>query len=221
MQNVHRVIVIRSNSSNILRREIIFMVVGYLFLSCVFNYTIAQQDSSRDSWQQPERIMDAIGIKAGMTIGEAGAGEGYFTFHLSSRVGEKGKIYANDINKGALDRIEKRCATDSIGNIVTVLGEVANPLFPAGELDMVVMMRAFHHFEEPVEWMKNVIVSLKPGARLVIIALDPEKAKYGWDHFMSKETLLATMEKTDFNLLRIETFLEKDNIYIYSLPNAK
>jgi ubiquinone/menaquinone biosynthesis C-methylase UbiE len=204
-----------------MRREIILMVVCILFLTCIFNCTAAEQDSPRDSWQQPEKIMDAIGIKSGMTIGEAGAGEGYFTFRLSNRVGEKGKIYANDINGDALEKIEKRCAEDSISNIVTILGEVADPLFPAGELDMVVMMRAFHDFEKPIEWMKNVVASLKPKGRLVIIDLDPDKAKYGWDHFMSKEELLATMERTDFDLVQIETFLERDNIYIYSLPHAR
>ena len=34
-----------------------------------------------------------------MIMSEAGAGNGYFTFWLSKRVGETGKIYANDIKK--------------------------------------------------------------------------------------------------------------------------
>jgi ubiquinone/menaquinone biosynthesis C-methylase UbiE len=178
------------------------------------------QNSYRDSWQQPEKIMDAVRIKEGMIIGEAGAGEGYFTFYLSKRVGKSGKVYANDIKKNVLEKVIERCQKDSIENISTILGEVSDPLFPKGELDMVIMMRAFHDFTKPIEWMKNVIPTMKTNAPLVIIDLDPEKADRGWDHFLTKQEILTIMEKTDFELDRIETFLERDNIYIYKLKES-
>jgi ubiquinone/menaquinone biosynthesis C-methylase UbiE len=190
-----------------------------LFLIITTIITVFAQDSDRDLWQQPERIMDVAGIKPGMVIGEAGAGDGYFTFYLSKRVGENGKIYANDIKQDVLKEIEERCKKDSIRNIVTIVGDVADPLFPEGELDMVIMMRAFHDFEKPPEWMKNVIPGLKPGARLIIIDPDPEKSGRGRGHFWTKEKVLSTMQETDFELVRIETFLERDNIYIYKLKN--
>ncbi|MBN1559054.1 methyltransferase domain-containing protein [candidate division KSB1 bacterium] len=172
--------------------------------------------SHRDSWQQPEKIMDAVGIVPGMVIGEAGAGSGYFTFFLSSRVGESGKVYANDILQHRLDSIDAQCQKDSINNIVTVLGEIDDPLFPP-ELDMVIMMLAFHEFTRPVEWMQNVVPSMKPGARLVIIERDPERTNQELDHYMTRAEVLSTMAKTAFKLERVETFLARDNIYIFSL----
>jgi hypothetical protein len=81
-------------------------------------------------------------------------------------------------------------------------------------------MRAFHDFTKPIEWMKNVIPSMKSHASLVIIDLDPEKADRGWDHFLTKQEILTIMEKTDFELDRIETFLERDNIYIFKLKES-
>ena len=51
----------------------------------------------RDFKDNPDYIMEIIGVKPGMIIGEAGAGGGYFTFHLSRKVGKKGFIFANDI----------------------------------------------------------------------------------------------------------------------------
>lgn len=187
----------------------------FLFLAfTLFEYSVFAQ-YSRDAWQQPEKIMDVVEIKPGMVIGEAGAGRGYFTFYLSERVGSTGKVYANDIDKAALRSIERRCERDSITNITTILGKEADPLFPAGELDMVIMMRAFHHFSDPVTWMKNVQSSMKSGAPLIIIDQDPDKAGEGWNHFMTKAQVLASMQKTDFVLDRIETFLERDNIYIF------
>jgi tRNA A58 N-methylase Trm61 len=165
--------------------------------------------------------MDSLGIGPGMIIGEAGAGDGYFTFHLSARVGEKGKIYANDIDKRALKSLEDRCKREGVRNVTAVIGEVDDPLFPKRELDCVVMMMAFHDFEKPVEWMKNVRAALKPGSFLAIIDPDPEKLKRDRDHFWRKEKVLATMEKTEFKLVRLFTFLERDNIYLYRLNDNR
>ena len=159
--------------------------------------------------------MDVVNIKPGMVIGEAGAGEGYFTFYLSKRVGSNGKIYANDIKKNVLEKIRQKCNRENIQNITTITGEVDDPLFPEGELDMVIMMRVFHEIENPVKWMKNALPSLKPDATLVIIDLEPKKTGYGWSHFKTEEQIIASMEETNFELVRIERFLARDNIYIY------
>lgn len=194
----------------------VFLIITFISFS-----SIIAQNSDRDTWQQPEKIMDVVGVKAGMIIGEAGAGRGYFTFYLSERVGENGRVYANDISERVLKAIEEKCEKDSIRNITTIVGEVADPLFPEKKLDMVVMMRAFHDFTKPVEWMENVIPSMKAGSSLVIIDLDPDRAGEGWHHFMTKEEVLATMAKTDFEMVRIETFLQKDNIYIYKLSDEQ
>jgi ubiquinone/menaquinone biosynthesis C-methylase UbiE len=196
-----------------------FLVLLSLITSINLLSTSIAQNSYRDSWQEPERIMDSLHIEAGMVIGEAGAGEGYFTFHLAKRVGPKGKIYANDIKRDVLKEIERKCVKENIKNIVTIVGKEDHPLFPEG-LDMVVMMRAFHHFKKPVDWMKNVMSSMKTGAKLVIIDLDPNKTGYGWHHFMTREEVLATMAKTDFKLIRVYTFLERDNIYVYGLHTS-
>jgi ubiquinone/menaquinone biosynthesis C-methylase UbiE len=161
--------------------------------------------------------MDAIGVKPGMVIGEAGAGEGYFTFKLSRRVGEIGKIFANDIVQRVLNVIDRRCEREGITNITTILGKVEDPLFPENELDMVFMIAAFHDFEKKVEWLNNVKPSLKPEGTLVIVEMDPDKRGRSSSHLMTKEEILETVKKSDFKLDRIETFLTNHNIYIFKL----
>jgi ubiquinone/menaquinone biosynthesis C-methylase UbiE len=173
--------------------------------------------SSRDAQVQPEKLMDAIGVKPGMVIGEAGAGRGYFTFKLSQRVGETGKVYANDIVQRVLDVIDRRCEREGITNITTILGRVEDPLFPKGKLDMVFMIAAFHDFEKKAEWLHNVKPCIKPGGTLVIVEMDPDKWGRGYSHLMTKKEILDTVKKSDFKLDRIETFLPRHNIYIYKL----
>lgn len=178
---------------------------------------VSSAQSRRDAQVQPEKLMDAIGVKPGMVIGEAGAGEGYFTFKLSRRVGETGRVYANDIVERVLMVIENRCEREGITNITTILGKVEDPLFPEGALDMIFMISAFHDFEKKVEWLNNVKPYLKPGATLVIVESDPDKSGRGSGHLMTKDEILETVKESSFMLDRIETFLPTHNIYIYKL----
>ena len=92
--------------------------------------------------------MDAIGVEPGMRVGEAGAGTGYFTFPLARRVGPDGIVFANDISTSSLDVIRDRAADEELGNIKIDVGEVADPLFPEDDLDMIVMVYVLHMLEK-------------------------------------------------------------------------
>ena len=173
----------------------------------------------RDQAHQPEKVMDVVGVEPGMVIGEVGAGRGYFTFWLSRRVGEAGKVYANDIVPNVLRSVRERCERDGITNIETVLGEVDDPLLPEGALDMVFIVNAFHDLTRPVVLLNSLISSLKPGATVVIIDRDPEKYGAAGDHFKSKKEVLELIAQSDFALDRVETFLSQHNIYVVRPKN--
>ena len=115
------------------------------------------QADVRDKHHQPDKVMDVVGVKPGMVIGEVGAGNGYFTFHLSRRVGDSGKIYANDISSRALTSLSRKCDEEGITNIETIVGEVEDPLLPDDELDMVFIVNAFHDLGKPVKLLLSLI----------------------------------------------------------------
>jgi ubiquinone/menaquinone biosynthesis C-methylase UbiE len=169
---------------------------------------------NRDTWQQPDKVVEVIGIKPGMVIGEPGAGRGYYTFRLARKVGPTGKIYANDIVEDKLNTIKKRAKTEGFTNIITIKGEIEDPLFPRDKLDMVFMSYVLHDLERPVAFLKNLRTYLKPDTPLVILEQDPEKTGDKW-HFWKKEKILKTLNEAGYRLERIETFLQKDNIYFF------
>jgi len=192
------------------------LITILLVLIALLTQLFSGQNTYRDRDLQPERLMDTIGVKPGLIIGEGGAGRGYFTFKLADRIGPTGKVYANDISSRALSAIRSRCQREGVNNIETILGEVEDPLFPQG-LDMIFMVAAFHDFEKPVQWLENVKSSMKPEATLVIVEKDPDKLRRDSGHHMTKDEILDTVKKADFELVRVEMFLEIDNIFIFRL----
>ncbi len=173
----------------------------------------ALDDAARDAEIQPERVMDAIGIRPGMVVGEAGAGHGYFTFKLARRVGEAGRIYANDIDADALEHVCERCRSEGVRNVETVLGRVADPLFPARSLDLVMMVYALHDFAEPQAFLENLKGYLKPGATVVILDRDPDVTRE--HHFLPRERLLSLFTASGYVLSREERFVEKHLLLVF------
>jgi arsenite methyltransferase len=170
-------------------------------------------DKMRDRDLQPEKIMDVIKLREGMKTGEAGASYGYFTFKMSRRVGNKGVVYANDIDQSALTQIEERCQSEKIANIKTVLGAVEDPLFPEKDLDMVVVFDCLFEFSQPANWMRNTLKYLKQGGQLVIV--DPDPAKIGSaEHFLSRKQVTDFAAESGYELVKVDDSFLKSHMII-------
>lgn len=176
---------------------------------------ISQEERDANAFQPPGRVMDAAGVRTGMVIGEVGAGKGRYTAHLSRRVGPEGKVYANDIDEKSLAFLRDRCRSQGLANVETVLGTTADPGFPKGQLDLVFMTWVYHHLEQPVALLRNLIPSLKPGGTVVIVDPDPIKNRGGKSpENRSPDDIRREAGEAGFEVVRVETFLKIDNLYV-------
>ena len=170
--------------------------------------------------QPPEKVIDAAGVFPGMILAEIGAGRGRYVVQLAVRVGETGKVYAEDIDAAALRHLENRCEKWNLHNVETILGEAINPKLPEGELDLIFVISSYHHFGDPIALMRNARPALKPDGRLAIVEWLPwsESDKEG----TSPEALEAQMKAAGFTLMRTEnlSMAKPLNIYIFR-PTVK
>jgi SAM-dependent methyltransferase len=142
--------------------------------------TLSEPGEKRlNDMQPPALVMDLLGIRPGLVIGEVGAGRGRVTVHLAARVGEKGKIFANDIDPEAVDYLEKRCRRLGLGNVETILSLPDDARFPADSLDLVFMSWVYHWMDDPVPLLKSLLPSLKPWGLVVMIEPNPENTHEG------------------------------------------
>ena len=195
------------------KKEIILLLVAVVTVAlsfCQKPESVLTPENANEArlnrLQPPEQVMDAIGIKPGMVVAEIGAGRGRYVVQLAVRVGETGKVYAEDIDAEALNYLEKRCNRWGLEHVETILGDISDPKLPAKTLDVIFIISAYHHFDDPVELLENAKQSLKPGG---VIAIGE------WLNSTSPEKIKAQMAEAGYALERIETFLEKNNLYIY------
>ena len=99
-------------------------------------------------------------------------------------------------------------------NVETILGRSDDPLLPAGELDMIFMVLTYHHLRQPVDMLKAMAPSLKPGATVVVVDPDPVKDHDRGPESTSREEIERDAAAAGYELVRVETFLPRDNIFI-------
>ena len=199
------------------RRVLIIVLILLIFFFASIQAGISQDrqnvltpenanEARLNGLQPPEQVMDAIGIKPGMAVAEIGAGRGRYVVQMAVRVGEGGKVYAEDIDAASLRHLEKRCEKWGLEHVEAILGSVTDPKLPKGEMDVIFVISAYHHFSDPVTLMRNARASLKPGG---VVAIGE------WLNATSPEQVEAQMKAAGYKLDRTETFLEKNNLNIY------
>jgi SAM-dependent methyltransferase len=165
--------------------------------------------------QPPIQIMDAIGAAPGKVIGEIGAGTGRVTMWLAERVGTSGKIYANDIDEEHLEQLRERTQRAGLQNIEIIVGDVEDPKLPVGALDIAFMINVYHHLDEPLPLLRNIIPSLKPDGVLAIVECDPDKVDWGKKEGCHQKSVMdKELEEAGFEIVRVDTSLNEDNIYL-------
>jgi len=182
-----------------------------------------QKDRHRDRgyWQMPNRVLDEINVKEGMMVADVGAGDGYFTFLIAERIGEKAKVYASDIDNHALQVIRDRCKEEGIPNISVILGKEDDPLLTEKMFDRVLMVNTIHLVKNPTVLLKHIARSLKPEGYLVIVQWAAEKMGKevkNWDpedkERYTMRTILRKIYAADFEVVQIKDFLPVQNIFI-------
>jgi len=160
-----------------------------------------------------ERAMDAAGVVPGMIVGEAGAGEGYFTLPMARRVGLAGAVYANDISQRALTSLAATARREQLSNVHTVEGAVDDPLFPRKDLELVVVVHAFHDFSRPVDWLVNLKKYLRPDGAVAIIDIDPAQGSRD-SHFWPRERILGYAATAGYEKTKLVDDISKHLIIV-------
>ena len=174
----------------------------------------------RDAWQRPDQIMDALQIGENSVVADLGAGGGWFTVRLAHRVGPNGRVYAEDIQPQMIESMQRRRDREGLPNVETVLGTAVDPKLPAGSLDAVLIVDAYHEMEQPVALLKNVAKALKPGGTIGIVNFKKDGGGPGpdMDERVDAEKVVDDARAAGLELRKRENFLRYQYLLTFGLP---
>src|SRR5262245_6699913 len=175
----------------------------------------------REKFEQPEKVLDALDIRAGMIVADVGAGNGYFTLRLARRVRENGRVLAVDIQQEMLDLLRDNRDRANLKNIELVLGTPTDPRLPSTALDLALLVDVYHEFQHPEEMVAGLRTALKPDGVLVLVEYRGEDPSVPIkpEHKMTVAQVLGEIEPMGFRLRKKLDFLPWQHIFIFEKTN--
>ena len=171
----------------------------------------------REEWQQPERVMDALGIADGSIVADIGAGGGWFTIRLARRVGPNGTVYAEDVQQQMLDSIARRVADQRMSWVHVLLGTLDDPNLPVG-MNAVLMVDTYPQLRDPVTFLRNTAKTLAPNGRIGIVDFKTDGAGGPGppvDERLAADVVTRDAEQAGLRLLSVETFLRYQYVLVF------
>ena len=136
-------------------------------------------ESARDGVKEASRVMDIAGVAPGMTVADIGAGEGYYTIRLAARVGNKGRVLAQDIFPAVRDKLAERVVRERLDNVSVKLGAPADPKLPANSFDRVFLIHMYHEIQSPYEFLWRLRPALRNGGQIIIVDANRPTQSHG------------------------------------------
>jgi SAM-dependent methyltransferase len=122
------------------------------------------------------RLAEEMQWKPGMTIADIGAGDGTYSFAAEKIVGASGHIYATELDQDKLKALRDEVAKQKFANVTIVESAADDTKLPTACCDAIFLRRVYHHITAPEAFDKNLLRSLKSGARLAIIDFAPDNS---------------------------------------------
>jgi len=147
-----------------------------------------------------EDFLKAVGIKEGQVVLDFGCGEGHYAVPAAKLVGEKGKVYAVDKDKQALNRLTQIIKENNIKNVEVIKKESIIPL-ENNSLDFILCYDVVHYLKNRQTIYHEFYRVLRPEG---IFSLYPKHHKNDYPLMelaqMKLEDVIEEVEDAGFSL---------------------
>ena len=173
------------------------------------------ESKGREERLQISRVMDILGLGAGKSVADIGAGSGWFSVRAAKRVAD-GVVYAVDINPEAIRYIEARAKKEHFHNIKPTLSKADDPLLPPDSVDAVLLLKTYHEVAQPVVLLEKLRKALRPGAKVGII----DRNGNGENHGVGSDVVIREAKEAGYKLLDQYDFVKGDDMDYFLIFTA-
>jgi cyclopropane fatty-acyl-phospholipid synthase-like methyltransferase len=176
-------------------------------------------DPARDAWQKPDQVLDALQLQPGSRVADLGAGTGYFTVRIATRIPD-GKLFAVDVEADMVRYLRERAELEHLHVIVPVLASAASPNLPE-PVDLVLVVDTYHHIDNRVAYFQALRRSFRTDGRLAIVdfKLDSPQGPPP-QHRVPPEKAIAELTAAGYSLVERHDFLPWQYFLIFQASSS-
>ncbi|DAC72065.1 MAG TPA: hypothetical protein DSN98_07115 [Thermoplasmata archaeon] len=180
----------------------------------MFNRKASRKQSRADE------ILKTLNVQPGQTVADIGSGGGFFTFLFSHLVGDKGIVYAIDINEEFLEFINNQATEHGCTNVTTVLAKEQSFPIPSQPIDLIFVRNMYHHLHNRIQYFAKVKSLLSAYGRVAIIEYSRQGSVFSFHrrcgHNVPREAIYEEMRKAGFKVSSSFDFLPVQSFTIFT-----
>ena len=127
-----------------------------------------------DIFHNPQEKIKKIPLKEGLTVVDYGCGPGRYTLPIARLVGDKGKVFALDIQPMAISMVKKKATSKALTNVETILVDSYKTGIEESTIDLVLLIDTFHIVNDKDALLKEIHRIMKQDG---ILFMDPGHMK--------------------------------------------
>lgn len=175
----------------------------------------------------PFKVLEHVGIRQGWFVADMGCGAlGHFVFPAAQMVGGNGKVYAVDIQKTALQAIEKTAKHEQFWNVFPIWSDidvVGAARIPPASLDLVIVANNFFLSQNREGLMAEAVRLAKPGGRILVIEWKKKRTSIGpaFENRLSPEEIKKEITNPDLHFVEQFDAGDSHDALLYQLPSRE
>lgn len=175
--------------------------------------------TNREDEEAPTKAVKGLELKPDAVVADIGSGSGYYTFRIAPMV-PQGKVIGVDIQPEMVAFLGEKAAKLKVTNVESHLGKIDSVQLPAGSVDAVILVDAYHEFSHPNEMMQSIVHALRPSGRVYLLEYRAEDPAVPIKllHKMTEAQSIAEMEAVGLRHLRTDEFLPWQHFMVFENP---
>jgi len=155
---------------------------------------------------KPEEVVKNLNLDEGMKVADIGAGSGHYTIALA-RMLKGGRVYAIDIQKDVLGRLQNEAHRMRLSNVSTILCDLDKPNATGlndSILDAVILSNVLFQLDNRENIIKECLRILKSKGKALVVDWTDTVAGIGPDsnRLLDKKSAIKMFEERGFELIK-------------------
>jgi len=123
-------------------------------------------------FSDPEKNIGQLFLREGMSVADLGAGSGAYTFAAAKKVGDKGRVYAVEVQKDMVAKVKNEAVRLGLGNVEALWGdieELGGSKLAENSVDAVIVANVFFQVEDKNGLLAEAKRVLRPGGKVFFV----------------------------------------------------
>lgn len=155
------------------------------------------------SFSDPSYNIEQFNLQSGMKVADLGSGTGFYAMAAAKAVGDRGKIYAVDVQKDLLEKLKKEATHKGIHNIEVIWGDVLSiggTKLNDSSVDAVIVANLLFQLDNKKDFVSEVKRILKSKGKLMLIDWNESYGGLGpkQEHAVGKKAGREIFEQSGF-----------------------